>query len=188
MLRGELLPGNTMRSHEFLKSALWAALFVAGGALAQEAAISGADFTGGKADAQLSAVGARAAASGKTVVITAPAYWQAKAAAKIRAGAHGKPVAIRFSNGFYENVLVRTEAAAPVEAAKPEAKPAPKAVAKAEPKTEPRARPEPKGAPKARSEEPKVTKAEPKPAIETEPKLAPEPVAAPAARPIAVSA
>jgi hypothetical protein len=189
MLRLMIYPwGKRVMKHTFLKHVIWAALFAAGAAVAQDAAISGADFTHGKADAQLAAIGSKAVADGQTVVVTAPSYWQAKAAAKIRAGAHGKPVAIRFSNGFYENVLVRTEAAAPAETTKPEAKPAPKAVAKAEPKTEPKARPEPKVAPKARSEEPKVTKAEPKPAIETEPKLAPEPVAAPAARPIAVSA
>jgi len=142
----------------FLKHALWTALFVAGGALAQDAAISGADFTHGKADAQLAAIGNKAAAQGKVVVVTAPSYWQAKVAARIRAGGHGKPVAIRFSNGFYENVLVRTEAAAPVEAAaKPETRVAvqPEAKAKAQPKPAP-----------------KVVKAEPKPTIQPAPKLA----------------
>src|SRR5690348_10801702 len=133
--------GKRIMKHKFLKHALWAALFAAGAAMAQDAAISGADFTHGKADAQLAAIGGRAAADGQTVVVTAPTYWQAKAAAKIRAGAHGKPVAIRFSNGFYENVLVRTEAGAPVEAAaeakpvvKQESKPEPRLAAKAEPK------------------------------------------------------
>ena len=163
-----------MSNRRFIKTALWTALFVAGGALAQEAAINGADFTGGKADAQLSAVGARAAASGKTVVITAPAYWQAKAAAKVRAGAHGKPVAIRFSNGFYENVLVRVEAPAP----KPEA--------------EAQARPESKVAAKAKPEakaEPKATKVEARPAPKTvhaAPKSTPvpQPVAPTARAPI----
>src|SRR5690348_15972880 len=116
--------GKRIMKHKFLKHALWTALFVAGAALAQDAAISGADFTHGKADAQLAAIGGKAAANGQAVVVTAPTYWQGKAAAKIRAGAHGKPVAIRFSNGFYENVLVRTEAAAATEAVvKPEAKP-----------------------------------------------------------------
>ncbi|HJU25780.1 MAG TPA: hypothetical protein VJ722_03800, partial [Rhodanobacteraceae bacterium] len=114
--------------------ALWAALFAAGSALAQEAAISGADFTGGKADAQLKAIGSQAAASGRTVVITAPAYWQEKAGAKVRAGAHGKPVAIRFSNGFYENVLVRSEAPAPKPEAKAAAQSRPKAAARPEPR------------------------------------------------------
>ena len=128
-----------MSHRKFIKSAFWTALFVAGAALAQEAAISGADFTGGKADAQLSAIGKQAAASGKTVVITAPAYWQGKAAAKVRAGARGKPVTIRFSNGFYENVLVRVEAPAPKPAV--EAKPE---TVKAETGAKPRATPEPK--------------------------------------------
>lgn len=161
--------------HTFLKHALWTALLVAGAAMAQDAAISGADFTGGKADAQLAAIGGKAAADGQTVVVTAPTYWQAKAAAKIRAGAHGKPVAIRFSNGFYENVLVRTEAAAPAEAAaKPEAKPVakpeakPRLAAKAEPKMQ--ARPETK-----------MARAEPKPEINAEPKREQKSVAAPVA-------
>lgn len=105
-------------------------MLVAGAALAQDAAISGADFTHGSADAQLRAIGSHAAAQGKTVVVTAPPYWQGKVAAKIRAGAHGKPVAIRFSNGFYENVLVRTEAPVPVApVVQSEAHPAPKPAA-----------------------------------------------------------
>jgi hypothetical protein len=158
----------------FLRHALWAALLAAGAAMAQDAAISGADFTHGKADAQFAAIGAKAAADGQTVVVTAPTYWQAKVAAKIRAGSHGKPVAIRFSNGFYENVLVRTEAAAPVEAAKPEVKTAPKAEAKAEPRA--------KSEPEAR-----VAKAEPKPATEAAAKHAPQPVAAPAPKPAVVT-
>lgn len=116
--------------HRFLKHALWTATLVAGAALAQDAAISGADFTHGSADAELRAIGSHAAAQGKTVVVTAPPYWQGKVAAKIRAGAHGKPVAIRFSNGFYENVLVRTEAPAPVApVVQLEAHPAPKPAA-----------------------------------------------------------
>jgi len=129
-----------MSHRKFIKSALWAALFVAGAALAQEAAISGADFTGGKADAQLGAIGKQAAASGKAVVITAPAYWQAKAAAKVRAGARDKPLTIRFSNGFYENVLVRVEAPAP----KPVTEAKPETASKIAAKTKPQTKPEPK--------------------------------------------
>jgi hypothetical protein len=155
--------------HTFLKHALWTALVVAGAALAQDAAISGADFTHGKADAQLAAIGGKAAASGKTVVVTAPAYWQAKVAGKIRAGAHGKPVAIRFSNGFYENVLVRTESAAAAGVAeKPAAKPQPRVAAKAEPKA-------------PASAEAKVAKAEPKPEVAAAPKQEPKPAPAPVA-------
>jgi len=163
-----------MSNRKFIKSALWAALFVAGGALAQEAAISGADFTGGKADAQLSAVGARAAASGKTVVITAPAYWQAKAAARVRAGAHGKPLTIRFSNGFYENVLVRVEAPAPKPEAEVQVKPESKVVSKARP---------------AAKAEPKVAKAEARPAVQPAPKVVqPAPKATPVPMPAAPTA
>lgn len=112
-----------MLKKNLLRNAIWSALLIAGAVSAQEAAISGADFTQGKANAQLSSIGRSAAANGKIVVVTAPSYWQDKVAAKIRAGAHGKPVTIRFSNGFYENVLVRTEATAPKReaAAKPEA-------------------------------------------------------------------
>lgn len=165
--------------HTFLKHALWTALFVAGAALAQDAAISGAEFTHGNADAQLATIGSHAAADGKTVVVTAPAYWQKKVAAKIRAGAHGKPVAIRFSNGFYENVLVRTEAAAPAQAlakpvakpkAKPEARPEPEVAAKAAPKIEPKAHAIPAA---------KVAEVEPRPEAMAEAK----PSTAPASKP-----
>lgn len=161
----------------FLKHALWTALFVAGAAMAQDAAISGADFTHGKADAQLAAIGGKAAVDGQTVVVTAPTYWQAKVAAKIRAGANGKPVAIRFSNGFYENVLVRTEAAAPAEAA---AKPEPKPVRKPEAKLEPKiaAKPEPKAEAKPEAGVAKVEK----------PEIKQAPAAASATKPIVTAA
>ena len=153
--------------HTFLKHALWAALFAAGAAMAQDAAISGADFTHGKADAQLAAIGGKAAADGQTVVVTAPTYWQGKVAAKIRAGAHGKAVPIRFSTGFYENVLVRTEASAPVAAA---AKPEPKAAVKPEPKSQP-----------------KIARAEPTPQAKSamKPVAAAAPASAAAAPPVA---
>ncbi|HET6913904.1 MAG TPA: hypothetical protein VFH71_11275 [Rhodanobacteraceae bacterium] len=174
--------------HTFLKHALWAALFAAGAAMAQDAAISGADFTHGKADAQLAAIGGKAAAAGQTVVVTAPTYWQGKVAAKIRAGAHGKPVAIRFSTGFYENVLVRTEASAPVET-KPEAR------AAAKPQEKPQGKPEPKVATRNESEArpaanagAEIAKAEPKPEITAAPAQArPAPIvaAAPAPKPAA---
>jgi hypothetical protein len=174
---------HTFLKHSLLKHALWTALLVAGAALAQNAAISGADFTHGKADAQLAAIGGKAAADGRTVVVTAPTYWQAKVAAKIRSGAHGKPVTIRFSNGFYEIVLVRTEAAAPAEAAaaaqpepaaKPAVRPQPKAVAKAEPRAKPKA--------KVSRPEARVAKAEPKPAAE------PRPESKPVTRPVVAAA
>ena len=165
-LRGKRVMKHTFLKHSVLKQALWTALFVAGAALAQDAAISGADFTHGKADAQLAAIGTQAAAEGKTVVVTAPSYWQPKVAAKVRAGAHGKPVTIRFSNGFYENVLVRTETAAPAEhVAKPEPKPATRLEAKPEPKAAADAAHEVKAKPEAR-----VAKVEPKPEIKAQPK------------------
>ena len=162
--------------HTVLRQALWAALFIGGAAMAQDAAISGADFTHGKANAQLAAIGGKAAADGLTVVVTAPSYWQAKVAAGIRAGAHGKPVAIRFSNGFYENVLVRTEATAPAEAAaKPEQKRAVKPEAKPEPKLAARTAAKPRP-------EPKIAKLEPKP--EVKPAPAPVIAAAPVPAPV----
>lgn len=154
--------------HRFLKHALWTALFVAGAALAQDAAISGTDFTHGKADAQLAAIGGKAATAGQTVVVTAPSYWQGKVAAKIRAGAHGKPIAIRFSNGFYENVLVRTEAAAPVAAAKPKPEP----VAKREARPEPKVAQVESNAKPAAKPEPKIAKAEPRPEATSAPHAA----------------
>lgn len=158
--------------HTFLKHALWTALFVAGAALAQDAAISGADFTHGKADAQLAAIGSKAAAKGQAVVVTAPSYWQGKVAAKIRAGAHGKPIAIRFSNGFYENVLVRTEATAPaIAAATPQPKPAAKREVKPEPK--PAVRAEQKAVPA--NPAPKIVKAEPRPEAAPAPHVEPAP-------------
>jgi hypothetical protein len=172
--------GYEIMKYTFLKHALWAALFAAGAAMAQDAAISGSDFTHGKADAQLATIGGKAAANGQTVVVTAPTYWQGKVAAKIRAGAHGKAVAIRFSTGFYENVLVRTEAGAPAEAAmKPEPKPEPKVAAKAEPKTE--ARPESRIAKVERKPE---IKAVPEPEISDAPaETRPVPVVATAPAP-----
>lgn len=156
--------------HTFLKHALWTALFVAGAALAQDAAISGADFTHGKADAQLAAIGGKAAAAGQTVVVTAPSYWQGKVAARIRAGAHGKPIAIRFSNGFYENVLVRTEATAPTIAA---TKPEPKPVAKRAVKPEPKAALQAGAKAEPRKSGPKIVKAEAKPEMTPAPRVAP---------------
>ena len=62
------------------------ALFAAGTASAQEVAISGKDFLSGAGDAKIAEIARQAAASGKVVVITAPKYWQDKAAAKVHAG------------------------------------------------------------------------------------------------------
>ena len=166
---------QTFLKHSVLKQALWTALFVAGAALAQDAAISGADFTHGKADAQLAAIGSHAAADGDTIVVTAPSYWQGKVAAKIRAGAHGQPLTIRFSNGFYENVLVRTEAAAAAQTA-PAAEPQP--VRKPETKSGPKVAAKP--APKAKPEH-RVAKVEPKQPAVAESKPASRPAVTPSA-------
>lgn len=182
-----------MSKHTLFKQALWTTLFVAGGALAQEAAISGADFTRGNADAQLSAIGRQAAALDKTVVVTAPTYWQGKVAAKIRAGAHGQPVTILFSEGFYENVLVRTEASAAPEvkpeaaAAKAAAKPESKPVVKTAMKPVPVRKPLTKAVPKPRPSE-TAADVEPIPQVSnksvTMPLMAPRVAAKPMSTPV----
>ncbi|MEP6938184.1 MAG: hypothetical protein ABI846_00345 [Rudaea sp.] len=75
------------------------------GLVAQEIAITGKDFESGAADAKLAEIARQAAASGKSVVVTAPPYWQGKAAAKLHAGAGN--VQVKSSDAFFENVLVR---------------------------------------------------------------------------------
>lgn len=72
---------------------------------AQAVAIDGKDFESGAADAKLAEIARQAAASGKTVVVTTPPYWQAKVAGKIRSAAPG--VQVKTSDAFFENVLVR---------------------------------------------------------------------------------
>lgn len=97
------------------KLILASALMAAGGAYAQENTdISGANFQSGKADAALAALGRQAAASGSRLVITAPAEWHAKIAAKVKAGGNADVV---LREGFYENVLVRVESKAAAAAA-----------------------------------------------------------------------
>jgi chemotaxis protein histidine kinase CheA len=99
------------------KLILASALMAAGSAYAQENTdISGANFQSGKADAALAALGKQAAASGSRLVITAPAEWHAKIAAKVKAGGNADVV---LREGFYENVLVRVESKAAVAAAAP---------------------------------------------------------------------
>ena len=98
---------------------LWLALLCAGSAFAQQNTdISGVDFSTGKADAALAALGRAAAASGSRLVITAPADWHKQIAAKVRAGGKAEVV---LRDGFYENVLVRIEdqSAQPAEAEAP---------------------------------------------------------------------
>ena len=88
-----------------------AALFLASAALAQQVDVNGKDFLSGAGDAKLAAIAQQAAAAGKALEVTAPDYWQAKVAAKLHAGATG--VAIKASDGFFENVLVKVVDAAP---------------------------------------------------------------------------
>lgn len=107
---------------------------VSGVVVAQDFAIDGKDFESGAADAKLAEIARQAAASGKSVVVSTPPYWQAKAAGKLRAAAPG--VQVKTSDAFFENVLVRivdvdksskTEAAAakPVETGAKAVEPAP---------------------------------------------------------------
>lgn len=102
-----------------LRRLVLATALVAANAFAQQNTdISGADFSSGKADAALAALGRAAAASGNRLVITAPPEWHAKIAQKVKAGGNAE-LALR--DGFYENVLVRIEAkAAPAAAGEPE--------------------------------------------------------------------
>jgi hypothetical protein len=90
-----------------LKKLMLASALVATSAFAQQNTdISGANFQSGSADATLAALGRQSASSGNKLVITAPAEWHAKIAAKVRAGGNANLV---LKEGFYENVLVRVE-------------------------------------------------------------------------------
>ncbi|MFI4970062.1 MAG: hypothetical protein ACHP7D_07630 [Lysobacterales bacterium] len=114
-----------------LKKLILASALVAGTAFAQQNTdISGPNFLSGKADATLAALGRKAAASGNRLVITAPADWHAKIAAKVHAGGDADIV---LKDGFYENVLVRIDDKA-AETAKAEAAKAELAKADAEKK------------------------------------------------------
>lgn len=168
------------------RSILFASVLLASGAAwAQDVAISGKDFLSGAADAKIAELARQAAASGRTLVISAPPYWQDKAAAKAHAGAANANV--RMSDAFFENVMVRVEdkaAAKVVEAPAPKAAPPP-----APPRPEPKAEPKPET--KSVRAEPKAVAPEPKPeppaakAVVAEPPPAPkpEPVAPPPAQP-----
>ena len=74
------------------------ALLAASAASAQEVAISGKDFLSGAGDAKIAELARQAAASGKTLLISAPPYWQDKAASKVHAGAANATV--RMSDAF----------------------------------------------------------------------------------------
>ncbi|GAA0705302.1 hypothetical protein [Dokdonella soli] len=90
-----------------LRKLVLAAALVSANAFAQQNTdIAGADFSSGKADATLAALGRKAAASGNRLVITAPPEWHAKITAKVHAGGNADVV---LRDGFYENVLVRVE-------------------------------------------------------------------------------
>jgi hypothetical protein len=96
------------------------ALIAAMPAMAQEEiSIEGKDFLSGAGDARLAEVAKQAAATGKKVVVTAPAYWQDKVNAKLHAGAANATVQIK--EGFFENVIVRLEDNKPVPAKAAEA-------------------------------------------------------------------
>jgi|KBSMisStaDraftv2_1062788.scaffolds.fasta_scaffold39227_2 outer membrane biosynthesis protein TonB len=166
------------------------ALFAAGAASAQEVAISGKDFLSGAGDAKIAELARQAAASGKTLVITAPPYWQDKAAAKAHSAAAN--ASVRTSDAFFENVMVRVEdsKAAKAAAVEPAPKPAPVAKPDVKPEAKPEPKPEPRPAPPVRKPVEEAPAPAPKPApVEAPPppppvEVKPEPpVAAPAPAP-----
>lgn len=160
----------------------------------QSADIKGEDLTSGAADARLAGIGREAAASGQRVVVTAPQYWHGSIAAKLRAGG-GSRLNVVLRDGFYENVVIRTEAATPEPPPRAEAPPARPAAERAPaptPTPPPPARPAPPPpspppapAEPARTAAPEPVRAEtpasaPAPAAQTPPP-APAPAAAPPA-------
>lgn len=165
---------------------------VSGVLFAQDFAIDGKDFESGAADAKLAVIARQAAASGKTVVVTTPPYWQAKVAGKLRAAAPG--VQVKTNDAFFENVLVRvvdgkqpakpdvaTPAAMPTPAVKP-VEAAPVEVATAPAKPAPRVQAKSAAAPAAEEVSP-----EPAAPAKAEPAQV-APVAAPPAPAAATSA
>jgi hypothetical protein len=92
---------------EMFKRILFATTLFSSAAFAQQVDINGKDFISGAGDARLADIARQAAASGKKLVVTAPAYWQDKVAAKLHAGAAN--ASVQMSEGFFENVLVRVE-------------------------------------------------------------------------------
>jgi hypothetical protein len=87
------------------KRVLLTSLLLSSAAFAQETVISGKDFLSGAGDAKLAEIAKQAAMEGKSVQITAPKYWQDKAAAKVHAGA--ADARVQTSEGFLENVVVK---------------------------------------------------------------------------------
>jgi len=162
------------------------ALFAAGAASAQEVAISGKDFLSGAGDAKIAELARQAAASGKTLVITAPPYWQDKAAAKAHSAAAN--ASVRTSDAFFENVMVRVEDSKAAKAAAVE--PAPKPAPPPKPEAKPEPKPEPRPAPPVRKPVEEAPAPAPKPAPVEAPPPAPPvevkpepPAAAPAPAP-----
>ena len=106
-----------------IKTLIFVGILFSGAALAQQVDISGKDFQSGAGDAKLAEIAQQAVAQDKGVTVTAPAYWQAKIAEKLHAGAAN--VRIRQNGGFFENVLVRVDdAKSPAKAEPAKAKPA----------------------------------------------------------------
>lgn len=148
----------------------------------QNVDISAEQFSSGDANGTLASLGRQAAATGKRLVVTAPAHWHSKIAASIRSGGNADIV---LKDGFYENVLVRVEEGAaqpvkeeakPVEAApaaKPEPARLPPPAAKATPAAEPATLPVPPPPP------PAVESAAPAPVEEAPAEAAVEPEATP---------
>lgn len=184
------------------KRLILALAFVASTASAQQNVdISAEQFSSGDANGTLATLGRQAAATGKRLVITAPAHWHSKIAASIRSGGNADIV---LKDGFYENVLVRVEAGAaepvkeepkPVEAApppRPEPARLPPPAAKAVPAAEPASLPVPpppppaveSAAPAPVEEAPAEVTAEPEPAPPVE-MSEPAPVEAPVEAPSA---
>jgi len=91
----------------FKRILLVSAMLAASAAMAQDVSIEGKDFLSGAGDTRLADLAKQAAASGKKVVVTAPAYWKDKIEAKLHAGAANAQVQVK--EGFFENVLVHLE-------------------------------------------------------------------------------
>lgn len=167
-----------------LKRVIFAVLLAtAGGAFAQEIAISAKEIESGAADAKLAAIALRAAAAGKPLVVNAPAEWHGKLAAKLKAAGATN---VKLNDSFFENAVVRVEdkPAPPPKPAEP-LKPAeaPKSAPKPAP-AKPATPPKPVEAPKP-AEPTSVAPVEAAPVeaapIEVAPEPAPEPVAPPSA-------
>jgi len=199
---------QSFRSSVLLTGVFALSALMPGWSVAQEVAITGKDFELGAADAKLAEIARQAAASGKSVVVTAPPYWQGKAAGKLHAGAAN--VQVKTADAFFENVLVRVvdkpgdkgdKLADKPKAAEP-AKPAVAAVKPTPAPPAPVAKPEAKPvvaapapaprAPVAAAPKPEAPKPEPVSTPPAPPAPAPAPVAvapapppAPAAAPVA---